>query len=148
MKLMKRTGIYKGSNVTFDPNTLKAHSYNWWLFVAKIGGKVVFNNYSYSVSTSKHQSKVRGIMSKLGINIDLFVEAPEGLDNLDNSLGYMRRRIDTLLGEISKGRESSRAQAVRRSSLLHYETAIRELTILSNLDFAERQNRLALADRG
>lgn len=74
MKLMKRTGIYKASNVSFDPSSVEAFSYGWWNFVRKINGAVVFNNYSYSSSTSKHQSKVWRQMDALGIKIDLFVK--------------------------------------------------------------------------
>ena len=61
MKLVKRKNIYMASNynLTFNPVTLEAHSYKWWKFVAKVEGKVIFNNYWYSVSTSKHQNKVR-----------------------------------------------------------------------------------------
>jgi hypothetical protein len=71
MNLMKRTGIYKANNVTFNPTTLEAFSYHWWKFVAVVEGKVVFNNYFYSNSTAKHQSKVRNLMSELGIKIDI-----------------------------------------------------------------------------
>lgn len=73
MKQMKRTGIFKASNVSFDPSTVRAYSYGWWNFVRKINGAVVFNNYRYSNSTSKHQSKVWRLMDSLGIKIDLFV---------------------------------------------------------------------------
>lgn len=81
MKLMKRSGIYQASNykVTFDPSKIEARSYKWWSFVSKLDGKVVFNNYRYSVTTSKHQGKVRDLMRELGIKIDLFLSVPDGL---------------------------------------------------------------------
>jgi hypothetical protein len=79
MKFMKRTGIYKATNVTFNPKTLDAHSYRWWRFVAVVEGKVIFNNYRYSVTTSKHQSKVRQLMLELGIKIDAFLPVPRGI---------------------------------------------------------------------
>lgn len=79
MKHMKRSNIYKASNVTFDPTTIKAYSYSWWCFVAKVEDKVVFNNYRYSTSTSKHQAKVRRLLEQLGIKIDLELPLPDGI---------------------------------------------------------------------
>lgn len=79
MKLYKRENIYKASNVIFDPIKIEAFSYSWWKFVGVVEGKVVFNNYRYSNSTSKHQSKVRKVMNELGIKIDLEIPVPRGL---------------------------------------------------------------------
>jgi hypothetical protein len=76
MKYLKRAGIYKASNVTFDPKSVSAYSYGWWRFVDVVNGKVVFNNYSYSNSTCKHQHKVRSLMNELGIKIDLYISVP------------------------------------------------------------------------
>lgn len=81
MKYYKRLGIYKASNVTFDPKTLEAHSYRWWKFVAVVEGKVIFNNYRYSVSTSKHQRKVRQLLFELGIKIDISMPLPKGINS-------------------------------------------------------------------
>lgn len=85
MKLMKKANIYQASNynVTFNPVTLEAHSYKWWKFVAKIDGLVIFNNYRYSVSTSKHQAKVRSLLATLGVNIDIEMPLPEGINSND-----------------------------------------------------------------
>lgn len=79
MKLMKRTGIYQASNVSFDPKTVEAHSYRWWKFVGIVEGKVVFNDYRYSNTTSKHQSKVRSLLQQLGIDVDLYLPLPKGI---------------------------------------------------------------------
>ena len=70
MKHFKRSGLYKASNVSFDPVKIEALSYDWWVFVSRIGKLTVFNDYRYSLSTSKHQSKVRALLSDLGIKID------------------------------------------------------------------------------
>lgn len=83
MKLKKKSGLYEASNVTFDPKALTATSYNWWYFVKVFKGKVVFNNYQYSPSTRRHQSKVRSLLSDLGINIDLVVELTQSLNNVE-----------------------------------------------------------------
>lgn len=67
MKYFKRLGLYKASNVTFNPKTLSAHSYDWWQFVKQVDGKVIFNNYRYSQTTSGHQRKVARVLRELGI---------------------------------------------------------------------------------
>ena len=81
MKYMKRASIYQASNYncTFDPTKIEARSYKWWSFVRKIEGKTVFNSYRYSVTTAKHQSKVRSLLEELGIKIDLELPVPRGL---------------------------------------------------------------------
>ena len=81
MKLMKRSNIYQSSNYncTFDPNKVEAFSYKWWKFVGVVEGKVIFNDYRYSKSTSKHQSKVRRLLQDLGIHIDISMPIPKGL---------------------------------------------------------------------
>lgn len=79
MKYYPRLKIYKASNVTFDPESMVADSYNWWNFVQKINGYVVFNNYFYSRSTRKHQAKVRSVLNQLNINIDVEVNISMGL---------------------------------------------------------------------
>lgn len=79
MKFYPRLKVYKASQVTFNPETLDAHSYVWWRFVALIDGKVIFNNYRYSNTTSRHQFKVRRLMDQLGIKVDHFVQLPKGI---------------------------------------------------------------------
>lgn len=79
MKHFPKLNIYKASNVTFNPSTKMAHSYDWWCFVKVIDGKVVFNSYPYSPTTRRHQRKVKDLMASLGIAIDLEVNQRESL---------------------------------------------------------------------
>lgn len=81
MKYFKRAGIYKASNVSFDPKLIEARSYDWWVFVKVIKGKVVFNSFRYSNTTSRHQSKVRSLMRELGIKVDLEVSTRLSLNS-------------------------------------------------------------------
>lgn len=81
MKYYKRLGLYKASNVTFNPHTLEAHSYKWWRFVAKVDGKIVFNNFRYSPSTGKHQYKISRLMDELGIKVDLYLPLERGIES-------------------------------------------------------------------
>jgi hypothetical protein len=96
MKYMKRLRIYKSKNCTFDPKTIEAYSYVWWKFVSVIEGKVIFNNYRYSNTTSKHQRKIDNLMFNLGIKIDYIIECSvslDGISTLNNLEDYI---IETL----------------------------------------------------
>lgn len=68
-------------SLTFNPETFEAHSYHWWKFVAKVEGLIVFNNYRYSVSTSKHQAKIRNLLRELNIKVDLELPLPKGINS-------------------------------------------------------------------
>ncbi len=71
MKYYSRLNMYKASNVSFNPESLKSYSYDWWLFTRMHNGSLVFNNANYSISTCGHQSKVRNLLGELGHDIDL-----------------------------------------------------------------------------
>lgn len=104
MKYMKRAGIYKASNVQFNPETCQALSYDWWRFVDRVGGQVIFNHYNYSPSTVKHQYKVRDLLRTLGIAIDLEIEAPDGLQNLDSARAWHLIQAENLEAEAARPR--------------------------------------------
>lgn len=76
----KRLGIFKTSTgkVYFDPNTFAGFSYNWQC-VAKINGKVIFNNYQYSNTTTQHQWTLKSLLKQLGIKIDAYTDTRESL---------------------------------------------------------------------
>lgn len=107
MKYMQKAGIYKGSNVTFNPETVEAYSYDWWGFVKKIGGKVIFNTYRYSVTTAKHQSKVRSLLRELGIKIDREVQCKDGIHNID-TLKELNSTENVTLELLAKQQEQKR----------------------------------------
>lgn len=120
MKYMKRAKIYKASNVTFDPETCQAYSYDWWRFVDRINGKVVFNDFSYSLTTCRHQSKVRGLLRQLGIEINLYVECPKGLQERGALEGAIRRynnQIESLRAAIAKPRSREKTNFDRLHSI-------------------------------
>jgi hypothetical protein len=83
LKFKKKIGIYSSStgNCTFNPMTIEAHSYRWWKFVSKIEGKLVFNDYRYSNTTSKHQWQVRKLLNELGLKIDISIPLPQGIED-------------------------------------------------------------------
>lgn len=78
-----RNKIFKdcNSNCTFDPVKLQAYSYKHWRFVDLIKGKVVFNNYRYSQTTTTHQYAINNLLEALGIAIDFEISMHRGLDH-------------------------------------------------------------------
>lgn len=83
LKYKKRDKIYTNSTrtCTFNPLTTEARSYRWWVFVTKIDGLTVFNNYPYSVTTARHQRKIRNLLKELKIKIDLEVTTKDSLSD-------------------------------------------------------------------
>jgi hypothetical protein len=79
--LKLKHGQWRNSTGTnkFNPTSVSAFSYDWWQYVAIIDGLVVFNTYRYSNTTSRHQSEMRRLLDKLGVNIDIEVSIGHGL---------------------------------------------------------------------
>lgn len=100
MKQLKRSGIYKERNVTFDPKTCEATSYDWWRFVAIVDGLVIFNNYKYSRTTTKHQWMVRSLLSQLGIKIDLEFPLKRGITDYIDLAELIARAEEELLQDM------------------------------------------------
>lgn len=119
MKFMKRSNLYQASNVSFSPATIEARSYSWWVFVAVIEGKVIFNNFRYSNTTAKHQYKVRRLMEELGIEIDLVVETRYSLIQAEGSLEKLEEMVLETLSDqefhqcVLRDRRNERARAKR-----------------------------------
>jgi endo-beta-N-acetylglucosaminidase D len=107
MKYFKQANIYKNSTGTNSVSLEKceAYSYDWWQYLTKVNGLVIFNNYFYSPTTSKHQSNCRGLLHDAGIKIDLLLDfnghfnASNWIDNavsqyqqkIVNNVKYMNR---------------------------------------------------------
>jgi hypothetical protein len=83
MKFYPRLNMYKASNCSFDPSTMTALSYGWWPMLAAINGKLVRNIHNYSNSTLKHQSKLRSLLSSLGIQADIVLDVRADIRNAD-----------------------------------------------------------------
>lgn len=71
-----------GSCNYFDLEEFKAVSYNWWTYLCKINGKVVFNDYNYSSTTNKHQASMRCLLEVLNIKVDIWVDISQSLNEL------------------------------------------------------------------
>ena len=118
MKQMKKTGIFKAANVTFDPSTKAAFSYDWWQFVKVIKGRVIFNNCRYSISTQKHQRKVRAVLAQLGIEVSEFVKTRRSLSEFSTlkevRAAHEQYERDEAANDELKRRERNAKAAKRR----------------------------------
>lgn len=89
-----RKGTYGAGKAKFNPTAMVATSYDWWVFVKKIGGKLIFNEYTYSKATSGHQSKVRRTLDALGIKPNMAIEAKSGLQSCDVFVSAILRHCE------------------------------------------------------
>jgi hypothetical protein len=113
MKYFKRKNEYKASNVWFSAATISATSYNWWVFVKEYNGFVVFNFHNYSVTTRQHQHKVRFVMKKLGINIDLLVDQRQSLDRFRSFKELIDSEIARLSHQIAQNQAYCTKKGIR-----------------------------------
>ena len=79
-KFRPRLGVWTdGQNNKFDPVAFEATSYQWWSYLTKINGKVVFNAYPYSSTTQNHQRNMLSLLKRLKIKIDVTVSMRQSL---------------------------------------------------------------------
>lgn len=127
MKFFKRSKEYRASNVSYSPATGKAYSYGWWLFVDRIDGLTVFNDYNYSNTTIRHQYKAKRLLEELGVNIDLTIKAPQGLQNLQNAVAYYEHEIMKLTDAIAKPRSKAAKNEERLELQAQYVLKIKAI---------------------
>lgn len=119
-----RKGLYSNStgSCVYNPLTKEGFSYSWWQVTAVFDGLPVFNSYSYSVTTSGHQSKLYRIFSEDFPGHDIIsVDFGPGLQKASRGLEDVR---DFLYGEAKgleekqeTGRKGSRAYEARACRL-------------------------------
>ena len=133
MKYIKKRNRYEAPNVTFLKDNMEAFSYDWWQFVKIIDGKVVFNNYSYSQATNKHQRKVRNLMSDLDIKIDYFVESACGLQSIDwfdNAKEILKENIESIEKSLASPKRKKKLDEERKEMIAFYKKEIENLYLL------------------
>ena len=117
MKYFPKLKLYKASNVTYNPVTYQAYSYRWWRFVDMIDGKIIFNEYKYSMSTSRHQWKVRTLLDLLGIKIDCFVKVKEGI----GSAGWKEKALATAYYDVASQEQINLIKSTLKVKLTNAE---------------------------
>jgi hypothetical protein len=108
IKYYPTMNLFKASNCHFDPSCIRGFSYGWWEMVGVIKGKVVFNNYGYSNTTRKHQSAMRNLLNQLGIEIDMEIPAPRGLQDLELAAKHVADLMGKALVEYKYARIKSK----------------------------------------
>lgn len=128
-----KSGVYKASNVTFNPNTKVAVSYDWWTFVSVINGKLVFNNHRYSITTARHQYKVMDLLLKLGMKPDLIINTAYSLTNneaLNNARSVLLQKIKYYNDEIDAKGSQHGTNVIRQLAI---DNAMNDLACLESL---------------
>lgn len=121
MRYCKKRNQFEASNVSYNADFKSAFSYRWWKFVSVIGKKTVFNNYNYSVSTRKHQNKVRNLMASLGHPIDVFVSIRDSLENITTLKELKERELrqkkkDAEIAEMKRLERNKKARERRQKA--------------------------------
>jgi hypothetical protein len=130
-RYMSRTNMLKSSNFTMDLTTLEARSYDWWIFVRRVHGKVVINKTSYSNSTSKHQNKALSVLEykydlKLRFTRKSLSDLPAALDN---EVQNAKLEIGALIKAIKKPKTRKSTNNERRATiqgLIHHIDTVRK----------------------
>lgn len=112
LKYFPRLNLYKSSNVTFDPVTCQGYSYKWYRLVDKIGNTVVLNTFPYSNTTIRHIYKMRRLLESLGLQW-VEIEAPKGLQDLNEPAEYYKVCNKMLLEQINKPRSKASKNSER-----------------------------------
>jgi len=128
---MKRAQVYKSNNCYFDPKEMVATSYNWWHFIRRVGGLVVYNNHNYSNTTRTHQGNVLHVMSQLGINVDLTVDTGASLRDPE-AVKFGIKNLCFEIAELMVMQKYGRLS--RASEIASCEEKIESLLTLQTLD--------------
>jgi len=132
-KFIKRRGQYENStgSFTFNPETHEARSYGHWQFMKEYKGVILFNAYSYSNSTSKHQSEARRLA---GYPEMVQVNTRESLDYTETAIKTAIRSLhsdnDQLARDIAKPRTRKATNERRASEINHNKMHILKLESL------------------
>ena len=108
-----------------------AYSYDWWAYLKPFKTEedesfLVFNNYSYSPTTSQHQSNTQSLLDELNIKIDLFLTYTNlsltEPDCLEDEIKEATLKIEKLKEKINSRGSWKSTNAKREASI----TLIRE----------------------
>ena len=118
-KYLKRTNELKSSNFRMDLTTLDAYSYDWWLFVRKVNGKVIINDCTYSATTNRHQSKAKTILDyKYDLKLRFTRKSLSSLVySLDDEVRLAKLTIKSLIRDIKKPRTQKAKNETRKESI-------------------------------
>lgn len=113
---------------TLDIPELKGLSYGYWGICRKINGLMVFNYYSYSNTTNRHQSQIKAWLNALGIAIDLGIEASRGLERYnwaENAISHDAYQIGKLQAQMKRGTKAKNIE--RQKKIEFYQGRISQI---------------------
>lgn len=120
-KFRPRKGVYTdGKNNVFNPDSCEATSYEWWTYVKRIKGKVVFNAYPYSHTTQNHQRNMRKLLKALKIKIDVEVSMKSSLESFWS--GSLPHQYETLYKLEIQAKRARKPGVYVESHREHYKT--------------------------
>lgn len=131
MKFIKRDNAYYNSTKSNKVNvdTFEAWSYGWWKYATIYNGIKIFNNYTYSATTAKHQSDARSLFN---YNYDLVLQYTD--KSLDTPVNALRDEIECLRNEsknlltlIKKPRTQKKKNAKRALQITQNAKTIQKL---------------------
>lgn len=108
MKLLVSKNQYKASNcelnISDNMMDISAYSYDWWKFVVTDSvGNIVFNNYTYSNTTSGHQGNVNYKLRELGLKPHLTLSrVRHSLECIETAINTEIDKIKSEIAELNK----------------------------------------------
>ena len=119
MKYIKKRQRYEASNLTYDPLRKHAVSYRWWDISRIVGGQLVINRYSYSISTIKH---IRKVERKLKYPKDaLYINVYASSLNSKEVVDAFTNQIAMLYAEVNKPRSHKKKNEERLAQINYLE---------------------------
>lgn len=127
---VKRDRVYKTERFEFDLDLCTAYSYEWWMFVIRVGNTIYVNAARYSMQTDAHQHMAKNIIEcsepeRHGLKV-VSVYYREGLNHLDTAIRNMRFEITQLTQAIAKPRSRKATNANRRERIKDLKARIVE----------------------
>jgi len=146
MKYRPRLKIYKGNNGknTFNPDTFVAKSYDWWVYVRKINGQIIFNDYNYSVTTNQHQWSMKSLLKELGYNLNKDVIFVDQRASLTDGIDLEPLYSSLILNEIRLAK-SGQTKATKNDLIKSIKKLKSEIKTIRRIDknakFSAKQKR-------
>lgn len=142
----KTTGKFVNSRGTtgIDLVNETGHSYDWWVMLKRINGKLVLNSFNYSSCTQKHISKARSVLNKLKVSF-IEVPAPQGLQDLERATthiidNYSKAIVAEKYARI-KSNYQSKSVAKELSNLAKLGIKVKSVDLTRSVNKAEVERR-------
>jgi hypothetical protein len=127
---VRKTHHFMSRQFRFDLSNCEARSYDWWVFVLRIGDTVYFNNISYSMQTRGHQNMAWNILSCELVGSGLKVKTlyiKEGFQDLNGAHIRMAQEIAVLRTAIARPRSRKKANKRRYENIESLEKRMVEI---------------------